>query len=197
LGCPALADLERLFEGSSLVSGREHRLRHYHVHDVNLVATSLNVFLKNLRKNPPRTLYVCHASRNDILLGFLMEAQQRCNRLDYANDWQAGLVVTGCEEHPISTQVLEIVASAGDLAPPILLCPQPTRTVMSSTYAYTPKLNAEDGHRVQTAVRHYEPYIDFDLLLERVGYSVVSATGTDDADAGVAAAAASTTPAAL
>lgn len=163
LGCPALADLERLFPGASFVSGREHRLRHYRASDLNLVATSLNVFLRNLRKNPSRTLYVCHASRNDILLGFLMESQQRKGQ-----DWQAGLVVTGCEEYPISTQVLEIVTSMPD-APPVLMAPQVTRDVMERMYAYTPKLNMEDGHRVESTVAHYEPYINFDLLLERVG----------------------------
>jgi len=114
LGSPALSDLERLFPGASLVSGYKHRLRHYRTADVHLVATSLNVFLKNLRKNPGRTLYVCHASRNDILLGFLMESQQR-----YRNDsnWEAGMVVTGCQEYPISAQVMDIVTSMPD-APP-------------------------------------------------------------------------------
>jgi len=163
LGCPALADLERLFPGSSLVSGQAHRLRHYRVEDLNLVATSLNVFLKKLRQNPSRTLYVCHASRNDILLGFLMESQQRKSD----DDWQAAMLVTGCEEFPISTQVLEIVTSMPN-APPVLMCQQTTRRVMSDIYGYTPKLNYDDSHRVQTTVQHYEPFIDFELLLDRV-----------------------------
>ena len=165
LGSPALADLERLFPGASLVSGQAHRLRHYRPQDLHLVATSLNLFLKNVRKNPPRTLYLCHASRNDILLGFLMESQQR----RHEQEWQAGMIVTGCEEYPISTQVMEIVKSMPSSAPPVLMAPQPTRDVMERIYNYTPKLNLEDGHRVSTAVEHYEPYIDFDQLLERVG----------------------------
>jgi len=71
LGCPSIADIERLF-GASLVSGAEHRLRHYRVEDLTLVATSLEVFLKRLRLNRQageRKLFVCHSSRNDILLG--------------------------------------------------------------------------------------------------------------------------------
>lgn len=188
LGCPSLADLERLLgeDNASIVSGHDHRLRHYTVHDMNLVATSLDVFLKNIRQkqNPSRTLYVCHASRNDILLGFLMEAYSHHNNnannhdssssrgsmnpdpIQYQNE--AAMVVTGCDESPVSTQVLEIIASLPPSAPPVLLANQPTQHVMEQVYAYTPKLNVDDENRVATAVEHYEPYIDFDLLLDRV-----------------------------
>ena len=79
LGCPALADLERLFDATA-ISGSQHRLRHYRIQDLMLVATRLDVFLTTLRQNrqdKKRTLYVCHASRNDILLGYLMESVQR------------------------------------------------------------------------------------------------------------------------
>lgn len=160
LGCPALADVEGLFDGASLVAGHEHRLRHYTVDDLNLVATSLEVFLRNIRNDPSRTLYVCHASRNDILLGFLLESQHR-------PDWEAALVVTGCGEFPVSTQVLEIITSMPG-APPVLFAPPPTREVMRDIINFTPKLNFEDENRVATAIAHYEPHIDFDLLLERM-----------------------------
>jgi BioD-like phosphotransacetylase family protein len=40
LGCPALADLERLFN-TKLICGQEHRFRHYSVDDVNVVTTNL------------------------------------------------------------------------------------------------------------------------------------------------------------
>ena len=39
---------------------------------------------------------------------------------------------------------------------------------MTELHKYTPKLNFEDGHRVDTAISHYEEYIDLDLLLERL-----------------------------
>jgi BioD-like phosphotransacetylase family protein len=186
LGCPALADLERLFD-ASLVSGAEHRLRHYRVQDLTLIATSLEVFLKNLRKNRvarKRTLYVCHASRNDILLGYLMESVQRSQARQrhrhssttttlVANDdenenWETAMVVTGCDEYPISTQVLEIVTSLPPSAPPVLMTAARTDLVMQGIYQYTPKLNHEDSNRVEIAVQHYQPYIDFDLLLDRI-----------------------------
>jgi hypothetical protein len=45
LGCPALADLEKLFD-TELVCGNMHRFRHYSVKDMNLITTSLTRFLE-------------------------------------------------------------------------------------------------------------------------------------------------------
>jgi hypothetical protein len=64
----------------------------------------------------------CHASRYDILLGFLMEAQQRAAVVassgspvptDHRNpyEYQSALIVTGCDEAPLSTQTLEIITA--------------------------------------------------------------------------------------
>ena len=194
LGCPALADLERLFD-ATVISGSQHRLRHYRIQDLMLVATSLNVFLKTLRQNrqeKKRTLYVCHASRNDILLGYLMESVQRsrqhqlkqqyhCHSTttttlsvnggmnDNINEnFETAMIVTGCADHPISSQVLEIVMNLPETAPPVLMTDRRTDSVMEGIYKYTPKLNNEDTNRVERAVQHYQPYIDFDLLLDRV-----------------------------
>lgn len=102
LGSPALCDLERLFDGS-IVSGTDHRLRHFRIDDISLVATSLNVFLKSLRsirQANARKLFVCHASRNDILLGYLMESVQRIlptesPHLPRSDDFNTAMVVTG------------------------------------------------------------------------------------------------------
>jgi len=194
LGCPAIADLERLFRGSTLVSGHEHRYRHYTVQEINLVATSLEEFLRTVRQpSHDRTLYVSHASRNDILLGFLMEAQQRQKRQwtnsnssssggeaeDDASSrppWEAAMIVTGVDETPVSQHVLEMIAQhnqstalhGAEALPPILLVPKSTAAVMDELHRYTPKLNFEDNHRVETAISHYENYIDFELLLERL-----------------------------
>ena len=51
----------------------------------------------------------------------------------------------------------------------VLMTPQLTRHVMAGIYSFTPKLNMEDGHRVEMTVNHYQPYIDFDLLLDEAG----------------------------
>ena len=163
LGCPAIADLEKLF-GSSLICGADHRLRHYTVKDLNLVATSLSVFLENLRGKPSRTLYVCHSSRNDILLGFLGESLRR---KQLGSPFESALVV--CERHQLDPHVIDMMELDG--APPILVVPFTTREAMAMIHSYTPKLNVDDRTRVDSTVRHYEPYIDFDLLLERTGNS--------------------------
>jgi len=165
LGCPALKDLERLF-GCKLLSGHEQRLRHYTVKDLNLVATSLNVFLENLRKKPARTLYVCHVSREDILLGFLAEKQRRQYRDE---PFEAALIVCGRpDRYSLDPQVLDMISQTKD-APPIMFAPYTSREVMEMIHSHTPKLNMDDEDRVTTTVDHYEPYIDFDLLLERTG----------------------------
>ncbi|CAJ1953486.1 unnamed protein product [Cylindrotheca closterium] len=167
LGCPALSDLEKLFK-TKLLTGENHKLRHYRVQDMNLVATSLQVFLHTLRKNPSRSLYVCHASRNDILLGFLMDHPLR--KQGAGNE--SALVVTGTDEYPLSAQVLDIIEGLNESgnAPPVMLAPYPTNVAMDMIHRYTPKLNFEDDNRVNTTVKHYEPHIDFDLLLERTGH---------------------------
>jgi len=72
LGMPALADLEHLFK-AELVSGKEHKLWHYDTGNINVVTTSLTRFLENLREKPPRTLYICHVTRDDLIVGFLGE----------------------------------------------------------------------------------------------------------------------------
>lgn len=112
--------------------------------------------------------------------------------------WEAAMIVTGCAEYPISNQVMEIVTSMHHAnhhdskttpttvnnaaqydgsssnhnlpSAPVLMAPQCTQEVMHAIHTYTPKLHAKDPHRVQTTIDHYEPYIDFDLLLKQVGY---------------------------
>lgn len=168
LGCPALVDLERLLEGSYLVATKEcQMLKHYNVKDINLVATSLTCFLKNLRQNQDRTLYLCHSSRVDIMLGFLME-YRRMKSL--GKHWEAALVVCGTDEYAVPQNVMDIYHSLN--APPMLVCKEGTRHVMEQILGYTPKHNNEDSHRLEIAVDHYEPYIDFDLLLERTGNAI-------------------------
>ena len=174
LGCPALSDLERLF-GTQLITGKKHRLRHYQVQDLNLVATSRQVFLNALKNNPSRTLYVSHASRTDILLGFLQDHPTK-NISNAADDGahQAALVVTGSDEYPLSDQVLDWIGQMSPdeaaAAPPVIMAPHPTHKVMDMIHRHTPKLNYEDAQRANKAIEHYEPYIDFDLLLARAGY---------------------------
>jgi dethiobiotin synthetase len=92
LGCPALADMENLFQ-TKLISGQEHRFRHYSVNDINVVTTSLTRFLENLREKPSRTLYLCHVTRDDLIVGFLGDVQRR--RETSEQPFEAALIICG------------------------------------------------------------------------------------------------------
>jgi hypothetical protein len=74
LGCPALADLENLFK-CKLISGKQHWFKHYSTEDINIVTTSLTRFLENLRGKPSQMLYICHVTRDDLIVEFMGEYQ--------------------------------------------------------------------------------------------------------------------------
>jgi hypothetical protein len=84
---------------------------------------------------------------------------------------ESALIVTGMAEHPLSDQVMDIIYAMRDspTTPAILMVSDPTNVALEKISHYTPKLNFEDSHRASVAVNHYEPHIDFDLLLERSG----------------------------
>lgn len=161
LGCPALADLERLFN-TKLLSGHEHRMRHYNVDGINLVTTSLGRFLENLRDKPARTMYVTHVTRNDIVLGFLAEHQRR---MAEGRIFEAALVLCGRKgRYDLFPEIKDMIKS---LNAPVLHITDSTYKAMETMHHFTPKLNIDDTSRVDQAVSHYEPHIDFDLLLKR------------------------------
>lgn len=163
LGCPALADLENLFH-SKLISGRDHRMRHFSTNDINVVTTSLTRFLENLRVKSTRTLYICHVTRDDLIVGFLGEYQRR--RRQSETPFEATLLVCGRKEkYQLSPEVKEIIE--GQDQAPIMLVEATTHEAMRKIIEFTPKLNIHDTNRVKVAVDHYEPYIDFDTLLRR------------------------------
>jgi BioD-like phosphotransacetylase family protein len=164
LGCPALADLEQLFN-AKLFSGSEHRMRHYTIEEVNLVTTSLGRFLENLRIKPTRTMYVTHVTRNDIILGFLGEYQRREAQGHEHDKFESCLILCGRKQrYEILPEILDMIKLSNA---PVLAVDLSTNQAMESILKFTPKLNVEDKNRVNEAVNHYEPYIDFDKLLER------------------------------
>jgi len=200
LGHPALADLERLFK-THLVSGQRHRFRHYTVDDINLVTTSLTTFLHNLREKNSRTLYICHVTRDDIILGFLGEHQRRQRKGGAA--FESALFVCGRKDkYSLSTELMDMIKAQGDEVP-IMMIEMTTHAgklcascfhdrltisykncishfklvyflVMDKIHKFTPKLNNDDSHRLIAAVEHYEPYINYDLLLSRTGNLALS-----------------------
>jgi len=158
-----LFDLERLFR-SELVCGQKHRFRHYNVNDMNLVTTSLTRFLENLREKPSRTLYVCHVTRDDLILGFMAEYQR--TRGPDEKPFEAALLICGRRgKYQISDEVKDMIN--GLEGAPIMVVDFSTHQAMQRIHDFTPKLNIDDRSRVSKAVEHYEPYIDFDELLRR------------------------------
>mmetsp|Transcript_28955 Transcript_28955/g.57626 ORF Transcript_28955/g.57626 Transcript_28955/m.57626 type:complete len:196 (-) Transcript_28955:278-865(-) len=161
LGCPAIADLERLFK-TKLISGSSHVMRHYSIAETNLVTTSLGTFMATLRHKPSRTLYLCHVTRNDVILGFLGEYQRR---LKVGDQFEATLVLCGRKgKYSLSTDMADMIRSWGA---PVLHVEESTFRTMEMISQFTPKLNIDDKHRVKEAINHYEKYIDFDELLRR------------------------------
>jgi len=164
LGCPALADLEKLF-GTNLLTGKEHRFRHYNVKDSNVVTTSLTRFLENLREKPSRTMYICHATRDDLILGFMGECQRRRNETE--KPFEAALIICGRKgKYQISPHIIDMIAG-NEKTQPMMFVDTSTHQTMTKINNFTPKLNFEDTNRVNVAVNHYEPYIDFEELLRR------------------------------
>lgn len=163
LGCPALADLEKLFR-TELVCGQQHRFRHYNVDDLNLVTTSLSRFLENLREKNSRTLYVAHVTRDDLILGFMAEYQR--TRRENEPPFEAALIICGRKgKYQLSTEVKDMLNSLEGA--PVMVVELSTHQAMQKIHSFTPKLNIDDTNRVGKAVEHYEPYIDFDELLRR------------------------------
>lgn len=170
LGCPALADLEQLFQ-TKLISGNKNRFRHYATQDMNLVTTSLKRFLANIRsRKPTRTLYICHITRDDLILGFLGEYQRRkskSSRSSGEEPFEGVLIVCGRHETCKLSEEVEDMIKDDDDGPSIMVVKGTTHEAMTKIHEYTPKLNFEDTSRVNVAVDHYEKHIDFDKLMSR------------------------------
>eukprot|EP00586_Coscinodiscus_wailesii_P012167 CAMPEP_0172501370 /NCGR_PEP_ID=MMETSP1066-20121228/149111_1 /TAXON_ID=671091 /ORGANISM="Coscinodiscus wailesii, Strain CCMP2513" /LENGTH=493 /DNA_ID=CAMNT_0013276125 /DNA_START=64 /DNA_END=1545 /DNA_ORIENTATION=+ len=162
LGCPALADLEKLYN-SKLMCGEQHRMRHYNVSETNLVTTSVCQFRENLRNKPSRTLYFCHSTRDDVILAFIAEYIRKKNLNE---SFEAALVVCGRKEkYTLSPQVLHATKTSEDV--PILPVQLSTHQAMEVMHNFTPKLNSDDKNRVNSTIAHYNEYIDYDELLRR------------------------------
>lgn len=129
--------------------------------------------MENLRDKPSRTLYICHVTRDDIILGFLGEYARR-RRLGLP--FEAALLVSGRKEkYDVSPEVMDMISDPALSDVPVLIARHPTHAAMELINNMTPKLNIHDSGRVETAVMHYEPYINFDLILDRT-----SVRGTEE-----------------
>lgn len=138
LGCPALADLEQLFKTQLISGGKaENRFRHYTTQDMSLVTTSLKRFLENIRsRKPTRTLYICHITRDDLILGFLGEYQRRKARSSRSSEppFEAALLVCGSGTYELSKEIEDMITDDDD-GPSIMIARGTTHEVMTKIHA--------------------------------------------------------------
>jgi len=194
LGKPTLNDIE-LALGGHLIAGEPCRRLHYDPHsDAFLITTGLRRFLRRAfeqrGKDWRRPLFVTHATRDDLFLGFLAHHQrtlvQQGNAVLYTargqpipqkrevqpSDWAGAMVLAmGAskafpDDDADESEPLEyLVKMAKQVGAPVILTPLGTVDALDAIKNYTAKHNIKDTSRVRAAIAHYEPQIDFDALL--------------------------------
>jgi len=185
LGQPTLGDLE-LALGGELIAGSKRRRLHYKTDDAFLVTTGLRRFLRRAFQQRDSTwmrpLFVTHATRDDLLLGFLAHHQKRMTQqggeIHGKDDW-AGAMVLSCgaskafpdlqeHDHADDREPLEyLMQMALDTDAPVIVTKFGTVDALETIKTYTAKHNINDRSRVRAAIEHYEPQIDFDVMLQQ------------------------------
>ncbi|EQC38313.1 hypothetical protein SDRG_04033 [Saprolegnia diclina VS20] len=160
LAQPSMLDFEELF-GTKLLSGSNRRMTQFR--NVSLVTSGLRRFLVKLSSHEFNdTLFVTHASRNDIILGFLSHSQNY--ELKTGREFGGGLILTG--RPPVDQPqdyIMEIISRSTS---PVLYAPLTTYRAMDLMTGFTAKFNATDVGKVLTCAKHYENYVKFDTLLQ-------------------------------
>lgn len=125
-----------------------------------------------------RPLFVTHATRDDLLLGFLAHHQkmmaEQGHQVDGPGLW-AGAIVLSCgasrdfpdlddlsDDHKPLSYLMKM---AKDSDAPVLLTKKGTVEALEAIKEFTAKHNVRDHTRVKAAIDHYEPRIDFDTML--------------------------------
>ncbi|ETV77793.1 hypothetical protein H257_08633 [Aphanomyces astaci] len=155
----SMMDFEDLFQ-TTLLSGHSRRMKQYNA--VNLVTSGLRRFLVELSSNHFNdTLFVAHASRNDIILGFLSHSQNF--ELKTGQEFGGGLILTGVPPKDEPQDYTMDIISRANL--PVLYAPHTTFEAMDMMGNFTAKFNATDVNKVLSCAKHYEACIDFASLL--------------------------------
>jgi len=101
---------------------------------------------------------------DDLIVGFMGEYHRR--REQSETPFEAALLVCGRKgKYQLSQEVTDMLR--GLKGAPVMTVGLSTHDAMTAIHNYTPKLNIHDTNRVNVAVDHYEPYIDFDELIRR------------------------------
>lgn len=183
LGMPTLGDLESTL-GGQLIAGERCRGIHYQPVDAFLVTTGLRRFLRRAFEHRGRTwtrpLFVTHSTRDDLLLGFLAHHQKMMTEqggsISKPGEWSGAMVLSvgasaafpDLEQHADDLEALPYLKQmAIDTDAPVIITPYGTIDALDSIKSYTPKQNIGDQARLQAAIDHYEPQIDFETLLKQ------------------------------
>lgn len=152
LSMPTMNDFELLFQ-TSLLTGHEHRLRHYQ--HIRLVATSVEMYRTLII---PNQLIITPADREDIILATLTRYWDlKISHPD--DDLEAGMILTG--KNPPNSAIVDQIARANI---PMLYAPVSSFVAMKMINTYTTKIRKEDTAKIEEAVKVVEENIDFDLL---------------------------------
>lgn len=157
----SMLDFEGLFK-TRLLSASSRRFQQYT--KTSLVTSGLRRFLVKLSSNKFNdTLFVTHASRNDIILGFLSHSQNY--ELTTGEPYNGGLILTG--EPPVDQPqdyIMEIIQRSNA---PVLYAPVTTFEAMEKITRFTAKFNPTDRQKVTACGEHYAKFINFDIILDR------------------------------
>lgn len=182
-----LGDIERLL-GAELIGGHTLRSLHYGADDVVAVTTGLRRYLRKTQhrqqnEGERRPLFVTHCTRDDIVLGYLAHFQKNKHEIDVrraafgrgarvGSMWLGSMVLCQGENEGVSEDDNHALPYLMDIVKaydaPIMVAPAGTVDVADNIAAFTAKLNIGDRSRVAAAIAHYEPHIDFDVLLNDV-----------------------------
>jgi len=156
---PCMLDFEELL-GTKVLCGEDRVLSPFK--KKTLVTSGLRRFLVKLSSNDYNdTLFVTHASRNDIILGFLSHGHNFEQKT--GEKFGGGMVLTGLP--PIDQPqdyILDIFAGANL---PVLYSANTTYNTMNLITNHTSKHNSGNPERVKLCAEHYESHLDFTKLL--------------------------------
>ena len=156
LSTPTMLDFELLFQ-SSLLTGAEHRLRHFH--HIRLAASSVEMYRTAI---VPNQLIITPGDREDIILATLTRFWD--TKIAHPSlDIEAGLILTG--RQPPKESIVDQVRRAGI---PMLYAPVSSFVAMKMINTYTTKIRKDDTAKIEEAVLVVEKHIDFEKLLERL-----------------------------
>jgi len=181
LGRATLEGLEQSLD-ATLVAGTKCRGLHYGQEDAFLITTGLRRYLRRCFQQREdlwrRPVFITHATRDDLLLGFLAHHQKKAveqgGSVTGPTDWAGVMVLSvGASEmfpdladHSDDREPLDyLIKMAVDTDAPVMITKLGTIDALDTITRFTAKHTIRDPGRIRAAIAHYEPQIDFDAML--------------------------------